>query len=168
MHVCKPAADCNIWIWMFPLVAMETSGVFPTYCKDRSAQTRQVHINSHAYMLHTPSNPTYSGWSDHEWLKADYKPDSPPHPNYCNHNIHKSEACFIYWRIRNAPMFILQHTLKAIKDRISKQNYSLLNIFFCNMLAAYNVNFAISEINLKKERKEKQDWHFMLWKKDKI
>ena len=65
-------------------------------------------------------------------------------------------------------MFILQHTLKAIKDRISKQNYSLLNIFFCNMLAAYNVNFAISEINLKKERKEKQDWHFMLWKKDKI
>ncbi len=28
--------------------------------------------------LHTPPNPTCSRWYDHEWLKADYKPDSPP------------------------------------------------------------------------------------------
>ncbi len=29
---------------------------------------------------HTPAspNPTYSRWYDHEWLKADYKPDPPP------------------------------------------------------------------------------------------
>ncbi len=30
--------------------------------------------------LHTPPNPTCSRWYDHEWLKADYKPDSPTHP----------------------------------------------------------------------------------------
>ncbi len=27
--------------------------------------------------LHTAPNPTCSRWYDHEWLKADYKPDSP-------------------------------------------------------------------------------------------
>ncbi len=42
--------------------------------------------------LHTPPNPTCSRWYDHEWLKADYKPDSPTHPTttmllvYCNHS----------------------------------------------------------------------------------
>ncbi len=30
--------------------------------------------------LHTQPNPTCSLWYDHEWLKADYKPDSPTHP----------------------------------------------------------------------------------------
>ncbi len=29
--------------------------------------------------LHTPPNPTGSRWYDHEWLKADYKPDSSIH-----------------------------------------------------------------------------------------
>ncbi len=27
---------------------------------------------------YTPPNPTCSQWYDHEWLKADFKPDSPP------------------------------------------------------------------------------------------
>ncbi len=31
--------------------------------------------------MHTPPNPTCSRWYDHEWLKADYKPDSPPPPD---------------------------------------------------------------------------------------
>ncbi len=48
---------------------------------DRSAQTRQVHIKSPRIHLHTPPIPTCSRWYDHEWLKADYKPDSPPLPN---------------------------------------------------------------------------------------
>ncbi len=51
----------------------ELSGV------DRSAQTRQGHIKSPRIHLHTPPNPTCSRWYDHEWLKADYKPDSPTH-----------------------------------------------------------------------------------------
>ncbi len=52
---------------------------------DRSAQTRQVHIKSPRIHLHTPPNPTCSRWYDHEWLKADYKPDSPPH--LCSLNL---------------------------------------------------------------------------------
>ncbi len=63
---CSPVAELNRWLGTHTL-----SGV------DRSAQTRQVHINSPRIHLHTPPNPTCSRWYDHEWLKADYKPDSP-------------------------------------------------------------------------------------------
>ncbi len=57
-------AELNRW-----LGAQKLSGV------DRSAQTRQVHIKSPRIHLHTPPNPTCSRRYDHEWLKADYKPD---------------------------------------------------------------------------------------------
>ncbi len=65
---CSPVAELNRW-----LGTQKRSGV------DRSAQKRQVHIKSPRIHLHTPPNPTCSRWYDHEWLKADYKPDSP-HP----------------------------------------------------------------------------------------
>ncbi len=67
---CPPVAELNQW-----LGTQKLSGV------DRSAQTRQVHIKSPGtHMMHTPPNSTCSRWYDHEWLKADYKPDSPPPP----------------------------------------------------------------------------------------
>ncbi len=37
--------------------------------------------------LHTLPNPTCSRWYDHEWLKADYKPDSPPPPPHPQYSI---------------------------------------------------------------------------------
>ena len=43
--------------------------------------TIQVHIKSPRIHMHAPPNPTCSRWYDHEWLKADYKPDSPPPPS---------------------------------------------------------------------------------------
>ncbi len=64
---CSPVEDLNRW-----LGTQKLSGV------DRSAQPRQVHIKSPRIHLHTSPNPTCSRWYDHEWLKADYKPDSPP------------------------------------------------------------------------------------------
>ncbi len=64
---CSSVAELNRW-----LGTQKLSGV------DRSAQTRQVHINSSRIQMHTPQNPNCSRWYDHEWLKADYKPDSPP------------------------------------------------------------------------------------------
>ncbi len=41
---------------------------------DRSAQTRQVQINSPDLHLHAPPNSTCSRWYDHEWLNADFQP----------------------------------------------------------------------------------------------
>ncbi len=49
-----------------------------TYAVDCSARTRQVHIKSPRIHLHAPPNLTCSRRYDHEWLKADYKPASPP------------------------------------------------------------------------------------------
>ncbi len=65
---CSAVAELNRWL------GTKKIGV------DRSAQARQVHIKSLRIHLPTPPNPTYSRWYDHEWLKADYKPDSPTHP----------------------------------------------------------------------------------------
>ena len=42
-----------------------------------------LHFVSEVYSiqhLHTPPNPTCSRCYDHDWVKADYKPDSPPPP----------------------------------------------------------------------------------------
>ncbi len=63
---CSSVVGLNWW-----LGTQKLSGV------DRSAQTRPVHIKSPRILLHTPPNRTCSRWYDHEWLKADYKPDSP-------------------------------------------------------------------------------------------
>ncbi len=65
---CSPVAELNRW-----LGTPKLSGV------NRLPQARQVHIKSPRIHLHTPPNPTCSWWYDHEWLKADYKPDSPTH-----------------------------------------------------------------------------------------
>ncbi len=80
---CSPVAELNRWLGTQTL-----SGV------DRSAQTREVHIQSPRIHLNTPPNPTCSRWYDHDWLKADYKPDSPPPtptPDGTNWSCH--EAC---------------------------------------------------------------------------
>ncbi len=61
---------------------------------DRSAQTRQVHIKSPRKHLHTPPNPSCSRWYDHEWLKADYKPDSRPPPTHT-----PIPCCAQFWHI---------------------------------------------------------------------
>ncbi len=63
---CSLVAELNRWLGTQKLLGV-----------DCLAQTRQVHIKSPRTHLHTPPNPTCSRWYDHEWLKADYKPDSP-------------------------------------------------------------------------------------------
>ncbi len=53
-------AEWNRWLG--------TQNILKFSAVHRSAQTRQVH---------TPPNPTCNRWYGHEWLKADYKPNSP-------------------------------------------------------------------------------------------
>ncbi len=45
--------------------------------------------------LHTPPNPTCSRWYDHEWLKADYKPDSPTH-HYFSSNLPNLKKVWLF------------------------------------------------------------------------
>ncbi len=84
--VATPVAELNWW-----LGTQKWSGV------NRSAQTRQVHIKSPRIHLYTPPNPTCSRWYYHEWLKADYKPDSaqPPstHSTVSRGNLDQDTIC---------------------------------------------------------------------------
>ncbi len=76
----------SVWVIPFCSPVVELNRCFDTQKLsrvDRSAHTRQVHIKSPHLHLHTPPNPTCSRWYDHEWLKADYKPDSTPPPPLC-------------------------------------------------------------------------------------
>ncbi len=70
-----------VWVISFCSLVAELNRLLGTQKLsrvDRSAQTIQVHVKSPCINLHTPPNPTCSRWYDHEWSKADYKPDSPP------------------------------------------------------------------------------------------
>ncbi len=68
----------------------------PKIVVDRSAQTRQLHIKSPRIHLHTPPNPTCSRSYDHEWLKADYKPDSPPLRSFVSSFLPSILSSFIH------------------------------------------------------------------------
>ncbi len=87
---CSPVAELSQW-----LGTQKLSGL------DRSAQTRQVDSKSPRIHLHTPPNPTCSRWYDHDWLKADYKPDSthPPLLKHCMVVIHVVSVCVCLWYI---------------------------------------------------------------------
>ncbi len=64
---CSPVAELNRWLGTQKIVGRRSFG-----------PRRRVHIKSPRIHLHTPPNATpLSRWYDHEWLKADYKPDSP-------------------------------------------------------------------------------------------
>ncbi len=64
---CSPVAELNRWFG-----TQKLSGV------DRSKQDRSTLTHTHTPAYTTESNSSCSQWYDHEWLKADYKPDSPP------------------------------------------------------------------------------------------
>ncbi len=63
IHFCSCGAELNRWLGTLKLLGDDRS-----VQQDRSTLTH----------THTPPNPICSRWYDHEWLKADYKPDSPP------------------------------------------------------------------------------------------
>ncbi len=89
---------------------------------DRSAQWRQVHIKSPLIHLHTPPNPICSRWYAHEWLKADYKPDSHPPPSMYNYiyNAHAiasmSLVCAFQLYLSNMPI----HVVSSVQPKINK------------------------------------------------
>ncbi len=83
---CSPVAELNRWLGTWKL-----SGV------DRSAQTKQVHINSHAYTcIHHPiqlavGDMTMSGWKP--TISLIHTPPPPNRMQFTSYSIHINGVC---------------------------------------------------------------------------